>query len=230
MAEAVQWLSRITTIAVVMGAPAAAGAWLDRRFGTAWLSATGLVLGFTSGIWLILRLPGAVARRQRPDSMHGRERQRRRASVDWTSLCPVGSLWLVGAAGLAIAGLSIARGFGWLPALVAFAATVPGAVAGRIMSIRRPKAAATAIASGLGGAALRFTPALLALGWLAATATIGSAESDAGGWRADAAVWLVVTYLTVLAADIGLHIIGHRRHTGGPPKPGGKDEPSSPPH
>lgn len=228
MAEAVQWLSRITTIAGVMVAPAAAGAWLDRRLGTGWLAAGGLLLGFTGGLWLILRLPGAVAVRRgepggdrdrhnglidRParnpaDGDGGRSPTDRQAAGPPTRNGPgsLSSLWLVAAAGLSLAGLSLTRGLATTPALVACLATLPGAVAGRIVSTRRPKDAAAALAAGLGGAVLRFAPALATLGWLTLPAT-------RRGLPSDTAVWLVVTYLAVLATDIGLHILWGRRQT-----------------
>jgi hypothetical protein len=96
---------------------------------------------------------------------------------------------------------------------VACLSTLPGAVAGRIVSSRRPKDAASALSLGLGGAALRFMPALVVLGWLSLPSTRPSVPPEAAIWLPEAATWLVVTYLVVLAADIGLHIVWGRRHT-----------------
>ncbi len=56
MAQAIQWVSKITTVALEMVVPAVAGTWLDRHFGTQFLGLLGLILGVSLGLWHLLRL------------------------------------------------------------------------------------------------------------------------------------------------------------------------------
>jgi hypothetical protein len=56
--EAMTWAARIMAIGLVMFLPAVAGGWLDERFGTSFLAAVGLVVGFVTGLtWLIQLQP-----------------------------------------------------------------------------------------------------------------------------------------------------------------------------
>lgn len=50
MAEATNWASKITTVALEMVLPGLAGWWLDHRFGTGFLSLLGFALGVSVGI------------------------------------------------------------------------------------------------------------------------------------------------------------------------------------
>ena len=50
MAEATNWVSKITVVALEMILPGLAGLWLDNRFGTGFLSLLGLALGVPLGI------------------------------------------------------------------------------------------------------------------------------------------------------------------------------------
>ena len=65
-----QWVSRITTVALVTVAPILAGRWLDGRLSTSYWGLVGLVLGFVVGGWQMLLLAksagasGAAARRR----------------------------------------------------------------------------------------------------------------------------------------------------------------------
>lgn len=54
--EALGWVSRITALGLVMFLPAVAGGWLDRRLGIAALAPVGLVLGFATGLFWLVRL------------------------------------------------------------------------------------------------------------------------------------------------------------------------------
>ena len=56
LAEAVQWVSRITTVALEMVLPGLAGHWLDQRLGTGFLVLVGFVLGLTCGLWHLLAM------------------------------------------------------------------------------------------------------------------------------------------------------------------------------
>jgi hypothetical protein len=67
MAAAMQWVSRITVIALEMVLPGIAGDWLDKRWGTSFLALVGFGLGITLGMWHLLVISKASTRR---DSKH----------------------------------------------------------------------------------------------------------------------------------------------------------------
>jgi hypothetical protein len=50
LAEAMEWVSRITAVAFIMVLPGIGGQWLDRWLGTKFIGLVGFVLGVTSGI------------------------------------------------------------------------------------------------------------------------------------------------------------------------------------
>jgi len=54
MAEAMTWVSRITTVAFEMVLPGIFGGWLDRRWGIEFLALTGFGLGVSIGMWHLL--------------------------------------------------------------------------------------------------------------------------------------------------------------------------------
>ena len=56
IARAMQWVSRITTIAVEMVIPAVLGTWLDRRLGTNFLTLIGLLIGVPLGLWHLIKM------------------------------------------------------------------------------------------------------------------------------------------------------------------------------
>lgn len=56
MAEAIQWLSRITTIALSMVIPGLVGYQLDRWLHTRFLVLVGFGLGFASGMWQLVAI------------------------------------------------------------------------------------------------------------------------------------------------------------------------------
>ena len=56
MALAIEWVSKITTIALEMVLPGLAGMWLDKRWGTQFLALAGFALGVTVGIWHLLKM------------------------------------------------------------------------------------------------------------------------------------------------------------------------------
>jgi hypothetical protein len=59
---ALGWVSKITAVGLAMCLPAVAGAWLDERFGTRFLAASGLVLGFVAGLSWLVRLAAGSKR------------------------------------------------------------------------------------------------------------------------------------------------------------------------
>lgn len=56
MAEAMMWVSKITTACGVMVVPGAAGMWLDGRLGTSPLFAlSGLLFGMVGGLYMLVQ-------------------------------------------------------------------------------------------------------------------------------------------------------------------------------
>jgi len=57
MAVALEWVSRITTVALEMVLPGLGGQWLDQTLGTLVLfTLLGFALGMTLGIWHLIRM------------------------------------------------------------------------------------------------------------------------------------------------------------------------------
>jgi ATP synthase protein I len=68
LVTAVQWVSRITSIALEMALPGALGYWLDRRLGTGFLLLiVGVVLGFVTGLIRLIGLARQSQLDQRDD-------------------------------------------------------------------------------------------------------------------------------------------------------------------
>jgi len=66
MAVAMQWVSQITTVSLMMVLPALGGLWLDRTFGTGpWLLIVGALLGLLASMMHLLRMVGAIQSSQR---------------------------------------------------------------------------------------------------------------------------------------------------------------------
>ena len=59
VALAMEWVSKITTVALEMVLPAIGGRYLDQRLGTKYWALAGLVLGFSVGIWHLLQMTKA---------------------------------------------------------------------------------------------------------------------------------------------------------------------------
>ena len=49
-----EWVAKITTVAIEMFLPAVGGGYLDRRLGTSYWALLGLVVGVSVGIWHLL--------------------------------------------------------------------------------------------------------------------------------------------------------------------------------
>ena len=55
---ALEWVSKITAVAIEMVVPGIIGAWLDQRWGTSFLVLVGFAIGLGVGIWHLLILTG----------------------------------------------------------------------------------------------------------------------------------------------------------------------------
>lgn len=64
LAIAVEWVAKITTVALEMVIPGVIGQWLDNRWGTQFLGFVGFALGLVVGMWHLLVLAGAVGKRR----------------------------------------------------------------------------------------------------------------------------------------------------------------------
>lgn len=62
LAAAMEWVAKITTVALEMFLPAIGGRYLDGRFGTQYWVLVGLVLGFVVGMWHLLQMTRATDR------------------------------------------------------------------------------------------------------------------------------------------------------------------------
>lgn len=56
IAAAMEWVSRIITVALIMVLPGVGGQWLDARWGTGFIGLMGFALGLTAGIWTLLQM------------------------------------------------------------------------------------------------------------------------------------------------------------------------------
>lgn len=67
MALAIEWVAKITTVALEMVLPGLAGMWLDGRWGTQFLGLAGFALGLIVGIWHLLKMTPGKNRRPRDE-------------------------------------------------------------------------------------------------------------------------------------------------------------------
>lgn len=73
MAIAMEWVSRIIAVALIMVLPGIAGGWLDDRWGTSFVALAGFALGISAGIYHLLLMTrvksngGQNGRRSRSD-------------------------------------------------------------------------------------------------------------------------------------------------------------------
>jgi hypothetical protein len=54
--QAIQWVAKITTVALEMVLPTIGGVYLDKRFGTRFWTLTGVVVGLVVGLWHLLQM------------------------------------------------------------------------------------------------------------------------------------------------------------------------------
>ena len=60
LASAMEWVAKITTVALEMVVPAVGGGYLDRWLGTNYWALVGLVLGVVLGMWHLLQMTKAA--------------------------------------------------------------------------------------------------------------------------------------------------------------------------
>lgn len=66
---AMEWASRITSVALTMVLPAGGGYWLDERLATGpWLMAAGAVGGLLIGMWQLMAMVGGMKGRAGRDT------------------------------------------------------------------------------------------------------------------------------------------------------------------
>ena len=56
MSLAIEWVARVTAVALLMVLPGVAGQWLDGRFGTEFLTLVGFGFGFCAGFVALLAM------------------------------------------------------------------------------------------------------------------------------------------------------------------------------
>ncbi len=56
MARGLEWVAKITTVALEMVVPAVIGMWLDQKLGTQFLGLLGIVFGVPLGVWHLLKM------------------------------------------------------------------------------------------------------------------------------------------------------------------------------
>jgi len=56
LALAMEWVTKITTVALEMVLPAIGGGYLDKRFGTKYWALVGVILGMVVGMWHLLQM------------------------------------------------------------------------------------------------------------------------------------------------------------------------------
>ena len=68
MTVALEWVSRVMAVVVVMVGPGLLGNWLDNRWGTGFLTVLGFAVGLTVGTAYLLALTKASSKRPPRDS------------------------------------------------------------------------------------------------------------------------------------------------------------------
>ena len=66
LALALEWVTKITTVALEMVLPALGGSYLDKRIGTSYWAIVGLVVGFVVGMWHLLQMTRSRPNGQSP--------------------------------------------------------------------------------------------------------------------------------------------------------------------
>jgi hypothetical protein len=54
LVAAMEWVAKITTVALEMVLPGIAGGWLDAKLGTSFIALVGFALGVSGGVWHLL--------------------------------------------------------------------------------------------------------------------------------------------------------------------------------
>jgi hypothetical protein len=71
-----EWVAKITTVALEMSLPAVVGHYVDRNWGTNYLALVGLGLGMTVGMWHLLQMTQPKQRRTPPTNPGKSDRER----------------------------------------------------------------------------------------------------------------------------------------------------------
>jgi hypothetical protein len=71
-AAAIEWVAKITTVALEMVLPAVGGGFLDQRLGTKYWTLIGLVLGVTVGLMHLLQMTKPKGSGKNKDTSSGR--------------------------------------------------------------------------------------------------------------------------------------------------------------
>ena len=71
MSLALDWVSRIFAVSLLMLLPGLAGQWLDRRWGTSFLSLFGFAGGLILGIYVLIALTKMMPRPKKKDVENG---------------------------------------------------------------------------------------------------------------------------------------------------------------
>jgi F0F1-type ATP synthase assembly protein I len=72
LGEAFNWVGRVIAVAVEMVLPGVAGAWLDRTWGTVFLSPLGFVLGLLLGVTHLIVMVQAAGRAKKGARHNGK--------------------------------------------------------------------------------------------------------------------------------------------------------------
>jgi hypothetical protein len=56
LALALEWVVKITTVALMMVLPGLGGQWLDARWGTRFLALVGFAFGLSAALWYLLQM------------------------------------------------------------------------------------------------------------------------------------------------------------------------------
>lgn len=65
IADAFQWVARMTAAALMMVLPGLFGQWVDHKLGTSWFALLGFGLGITSGLVYLLVVTAGLSRQNR---------------------------------------------------------------------------------------------------------------------------------------------------------------------
>ena len=73
LADALHWVARVTTAALIMVLPGLLGQWVDRKLGTSWFALLGFGVGITVALVYLLAVTATLNRRKdgSPDRTDG---------------------------------------------------------------------------------------------------------------------------------------------------------------